>query len=755
MSQSLFHRRLFIGNFSLRAQIFALLFALWATLALAEPTAAQGVVIPREPGPERPLPRPMPRPGPRPLPPTLKVKSVSVTVSIQNQVAQTHVEQVFINDTPYTLEGVYCFPIPESAALTEFAIWDGDRRLVGEVVERGQARRVYNEIVRTLRDPGLLEYVGKDLFQANVFPIPGRSEKKIELTYSQVLNASNGVVGYRYPLASGRRAMNAPPQSAVASVSIDSPVALKAIYSPSHAIDTKRIGETKARLTLEATGAKAAEDFQLYFGLGEKDFGVSLLTHRDPGKDGYFLLLVAPKSNISERERLPKDVVFIFDTSGSMSGEKMEKAQNALRFGLRSLSPQDRFNVIRFSGEERMFDAGLPQATPDNIARAVRFVDEFRAEGGTNIQDALLAGLRLFAGSSERPRMAVFLTDGLPTVGVTDVKAIEAAVAKANQVQARVFTFGVGYDVNTRLLDAIASQNRAVSDYIEPQEDLEVKVSSFFARVNHPILSDLKLDFGDVDIDAAYPRTPPDLFQGGQIVLVGRYRGSERRATVRLSGVALGRQRTFAYENQMFPQTESANAFLPKLWATRRVGALLEQIRLNGENAELVEEIVTLGTRHGIVTPYTSYLALEGDVARRFSAAEERAAAPGGIRTPRPSKEKKATPPTRSGAVSGEAAVADSKQAARLRDAEKAERLETDTVKTVLGKTFFLRDGVWTDSEFDETRGLPVIETTFGEDEYFALIGKTPKLSDYFAIGVQVVVVVDGTVYRVREAKRR
>lgn len=737
---------------------FSLLIIGVAALFVGE-ARAQGIMIPRERDEIRRPPHPIPRP--RPIPPVLAIKSVKITTTIKNQVAETHIEQVFRNDTPYVLEGTYCFPIPESATFVEFAIWDGQRRLAGEVVERNKARQIYNDIVRTMRDPGLLEYVGKDLFQASVFPIPGNSDKKIELRYSQVLEAQGGTVRYRYPLGSGQRALNAPPQSVVGTVEIESSAALKAIYSPSHGIDVKRDGEKKARMSFEVTGAKATEDFQLYYGLGDKDFGMSLVTHREPGKDGYFMLIVAPKTNLDESERLPKDVVFVFDTSGSMSGEKIDKARNALKFGLESLGPNDRFNVIRFSGEEHLFDTGLIAASRDNIKRATTFVENFRAEGGTNIHDAMMAGLKQFTErNGDRPRMVVFLTDGLPTVGTTDAKAIETATAKANDFGARIFTFGVGYDVNTKLLDAIARGNRAVSDYIEPNEDLEAKVSTFFGRVNYPVLSDIKLDFGGVDTELVYPRTLPDLFRGGQLVLVGRYKGDDRAAVLRLRGNAVGRERTFIYEGQTFRRVEHDNTFLPKLWATRRVGALLEQIRLNGENKELVDEIVSLGTKHGIVTPYTSFLATEGqpmadDGVRRPMPREPRqrdgagiGGAPGrGVGSGRANTS--AAPSMK--AESGESAVRASKDEKKLSDADKVGTEQTATLKTVGTKTFELRDGVWTDLQIDQAKKLPSREVKFGSEEYFALVTKMPKLADYFALGTRVVVVLDDVVYRVTE----
>src|SRR4030095_6323365 len=450
---------------------------------------AQGVIFPQECRRCPPIPMP---PRPVPIPRVLNIKSVTISTKIDAQVATTKVEQVFENETPYRLAGSYFFSIPESPSISDFAIYDGTKRMSAEILERGKARQIYDEIVRRQIDPGLLEYAGKDLFQASVFPIEPRSTKKIELTYSQVLKNEGGTVSYRYELGSGRRIQRQPVREMIASIEINSPIDLKNIFSPSHKISIKRDGERRARLSFEGNGEDTQKDFLLYYSVSEKDFGVSLLTHREPGKDGYFLMLISPKSNISEQERAAKDIVFILDTSGSMSGEKIEKAKAALKFGVESLSPRDRFNIISFSGEEHLMKAGLVEANSDARKTGLKFIENLRAEGGTNINDALVPAFGQFQ-SGDRPAMIVFLTDGLPTVGTTDAKQIIKNVTDANRSRVRLFSFGVGYDVNTSLLDKLSADNRGTSDYIEPQEDLEIKVSNFFARVNYPVLSDLKL----------------------------------------------------------------------------------------------------------------------------------------------------------------------------------------------------------------------------------------------------------------------
>src|SRR5499427_5911161 len=339
---------------------------------------AQGIIVPGECQRCPPRPIPLPRPIPRPLPRVLKIKSVKITTKIDSQVAITKVEQVFENDTPYRLEGSYFFPIPESASISDFAIYDGDKRMSGEVVERAKARQIYNEIVRKRIDPGLLEYAGKDLFEADVFPIEPRSTKRIDLTYTQVLKVEGGTVSYRYPLGSGRHMLVQPIERIAASVELSSPVDLKSIFSPSHKISVSRDGERRAKLSFEGSGQEAQKDFQLYYSLSDKDFGLSLLTYREPGKDGYFLMLLSPKTGVTEKERIAKDVVFVLDTSGSMSGEKITGAKAALRFGVESLDDRDRFNIISFSGEEHLMKAALAEATKEARRDGLTFIENLR-----------------------------------------------------------------------------------------------------------------------------------------------------------------------------------------------------------------------------------------------------------------------------------------------------------------------------------------------------------------------------------------
>jgi Ca-activated chloride channel family protein len=727
------------------------------------PARSQGVIIPIicDIRPCRP------RPVPQPLPNALPVKSINLDTKIEGQVATTHVVQVFRNDTQFTLEGTYFFPIPETASIVEFAIWENGKKLVGEVRSREEARRIYDEIVRRQKDPGLLEYAGKDLFQASIFPIPPLSDKKLELTYTQVLKAENGTVAYRYPLGTGHNVWSRPVPiremiddrnrgsqqfgTVSGTIEIVGKEALRNIYSPTHKIDVTTKAERTAKVSFETSNNDS--DFQLFYGLSNNDFGMSLVTYREPGKDGYFLLMLSPKDAVSDKELVRKDIVFVLDTSGSMAEEgKMDKARKALLFGIRTLREGDRFNVINFAGEEHLMERGLIAANAEGKKRGEEFVNKLQPTGGTNINDSLIASLKQFE-KSDRPKMLVFMTDGLPTVGETNTEKIISNLKTQKGVDVRIFPFGFGYDVNTTLLDRIGSENSGISDYIQPKEDLEIKVSNFFAKVSSPVLSDLDLDFGPLLTEYTYPRKMPDLFSGMQLTIIGLYKNTNdlKNITLRLTGKAGKETRSFNYNDLDFPERSDDNNFLPRLWASRRVGWLLEQIRSNGETKETRDEVVELGTRYGLVTPYTSYLATDG------SMANIRRDAPMAADVTRRAAQKMAEK-SGAGAV-GLSVQQNSMQANTLAVAgsdkdEKDQILISNSVANqfVGNKSFTNTNGaaaVWIDSEFSAEKHLSEVAIKFASDEYFQLVKNEPGLAQYLSLGENVIVVWKGKVYRI------
>ncbi|MBU1486755.1 VWA domain-containing protein [bacterium] len=690
---------------------------------------ADGVIIIEPPGPPHILPR-----RPAPIPEALPIKYHRVKVDIDNQVATTSIDQVFKNPYDVDLEGTYIFPLPEEAAISGFAMYMDGKRVSGEVLDKDKARQIYEDIVRRMKDPGLLEYVGRNMFKARVYPIPGHGEKRIELVYQQTLKYDDGLYSYTYPLDTERFSPVVLEEVTI-SAKVKSKVPIKSLYSPSHEIQTK-IEQHEASCGYEERNVKPDKDFILYYTVSEKDVGLNLLCHRGPGEDGYFLMMLSPGE--LKREAIDKDIIFVLDTSGSMSGSKIEQAKEALRFCINSLGRGDRFNLINFATEVSPYRDGLVKASDENIKGALDFIDRLKARGGTNINEALLAVLKMFA-DPKRPGMVVFLTDGEPTVGVTQMKDIVGNLADANRARARIFVFGVGDDVNTHLLDKVSDDHRGLSLYVEPEENIEVKVSSFMRKISEPILTDIRLDPGKIRIRDIYPLDLPDIFSGEQLLLLGRYEGSGATA-ITLKGYADGKEKRFVYEDR-FPKESKENDFIPRIWAMRKIGYLMSEIRLKGENKELVDEIVALSKEHGIMTPYTSFLVLEEEADHERWGITAQAA-------PEMKEKGRRFNMAMESAV-GRAAISSAKDIIVLKEEKVAKKPALSTIKHVGAKTFYLQDGVWVDSKYKE--GREVKEVKYLSQEYLDLLRRKPEIGRYFALSKNIIVLFEGEYYRVTE----
>lgn len=540
----------------------------------------------------------------------LEVVFHKVEVDIVGQRATTRVEQEFFNPNRANLEGDYIFPIPKGAHLDKFTMRIGDKDVEAELLDAGKARAIYEDIVRRQKDPALLEYTGRPAFRVRIFPIEGMSRKKVNLEYTELLKVDGGLASYVYPLNTEK--FSAQPLKTVGvrvRVSADSP--LKALYSPSHPVDIKRDGEKRATVGWEAANVRPDTDFQLLFSSAETEVGLHLLTHKKPGEDGWFLLLASPGAEMAKSKDVnPKDVVFVMDTSGSMAGKKLEQAKKAMTFCVENLNDADRFEIVRFSTEAELLFEKMTEASRSNRDRALEFIKGLKPIGGTAISEALNAALKLKPRDSDRPFMVVFLTDGKPTIGETDENRIVAKTGEGT----RVFCFGIGTDINTHLLDKLAERTRGATQFVLPEEDLEVKVSNFFMKIREPLLTNLKLEFpAGVRVTKVYPNPLPDLFRGEQLVLTGRYSG-DGEGDIVLDGTLNGEPKRMSQRGKF--SGDSGNEFIAQLWALRRVGFLLDEIRLRGENKEVRDEVVDLARRFAIVTPYTSYLIVE-DEARR------------------------------------------------------------------------------------------------------------------------------------------
>jgi Ca-activated chloride channel homolog len=686
---------------------------------------------------------------PIPLPPSippewnfsgLRIEYQRVSVTIDDQVATTHIDQLFVNDNDWMLEGIYLFPLPEGAAVSQLTMWvDGDP-IEAKILPAEEAREIYDTIVRQLRDPALLEYVGRSAIQANVFPIPPQDERRIEIEYSQVLPAENGLVHFVYPQSTNLYS-NAPLESQSIRVEVRSQEAIRAIYSPSHPVAIDRDGDYRAIAGFEASNVQADEDFELYYAVSPEEIGLNLLSFKEAGEDGFFLLLVAPTVTVDPDEVVAKDVILVLDTSGSMFGEKIDQAKEAAAYVIGQLNPQDRFNIIDFSTGVRSYSRELVPAGEAGDIQG--FINSLEALGGTNISQALLEAVAQ-AGEG-RPTTILFLTDGLATEGITDTSLLLETMQQQTPDNIRLFAFGVGDDVDTLLLDSLAANHRGTTTYVRPGQQIDESVSAFYAKISSPVLANIELDFDDINVERLYPDTLPDLFAGSQLVLTGRYRGGGP-ATITLTGEVNGREQRFVYEDNFF-RNSGGDDFIPRLWATRAIGHLLTQIRLQGEEPELVESVVNLSIRYGIITPYTSYLIEENDIftqSGRDLIVEESMDAFGA-----PAE------------VSGEAAVEAAADQGILKEAESptaalpattfigGQEVSTGEVVRLVGsKTFVRRDGAWIDTAYDSD-SQAVQEVGFASDAYFELLTAAPELGRYLALGEEVLVVYDGRAYRI------
>jgi Ca-activated chloride channel family protein len=710
----------------------------------------------------------------------LEIKYHHVTVKITDQVAVTEVDQEFYNPNDQRLEGEYIFPIPKGAQIDKFSMDINGKMTDAELLDAEKARKIYEDIVRKMKDPALLEYVGQGMFKVRIFPIEPRSKKRIKLKYTEVLRSDGGLVGYRYPLNTEK--FSAQPIKTVAvKVNLESKVPIKSVYSPSHTVEIKRDGNNKAVIGFETADARPDTDFLVFYSTEQKaDVGINVMTYND-GSDadgGYFALLASPSAEVAGRDIVRKDVVFVLDTSGSMAeNDKLEQAKKALIFCLKNINNGDRFELVRFSTEAEPLFGELKDVNEENRRKAEKFVEGLKPIGGTAIGDALTRALGPAEKQAEkdRPYMVVFLTDGKPTIGLTDDKElVDLVKKKVGDRTIRMFCFGIGADVNTHLLDEITAQTRAASEHVLPSEDLEIKVSKFYTKINEPVLAELKLSFsGGVRFSKMHPSTLPDLFKGEQLVVFGRYSGSGDAAII-LEGAVNGQSRSFTYESG-FPGNSTEHAFLPRIWATRRVGFLLDEIRLHGGSSELRDEVAELARKHGIVTPYTSYLIVEDESNRNvpMPARTMQGFANDGVARREATRmyEEART------AKSGDAAVGGSRAFKSLRSANNAasdaesnvhawrgqvrgsvagartvERaMKNQQTRHRRGRTFYQNGSQWVDALAQVRPNAKKVQVKFNSAEYFALMRKHTDAAQWLSVGRNVQVLIEDTVYEIVE----
>ena len=740
---------------------------------------------PHPPFPPHPIP---PRPIHRFLP--LELKEVKIAAKIRDQVAQTTLEQTFYNPSNRRVEGTYIFPIPENAEIESFQMEINGNMTKGEILNAKKAKEIYEKIVRESKDPALMEYSDKAIFKIRIFPIEPKKEKKIKIKYKELLKKDGRMNAYKFPLRA-EKFLTKPVNQISLKISIDSENELKSIYSPSHKIDIEREGKKSALLSYKEKDILPENNFEILFSTHQDDessIGFDFITYKEKGNEtGYYAMLISA-GNWRPDTLIPKDVIFVLDSSGSMRVKKLDQAKAAINFCLKSLNKTDQFEIIRYSTETESLFGNLKSANKKNLNLAKDFIQNIEAGGGTAIEEALLEAIKTSTPKklkdTKRPRQIIFITDGRPTIGETRTDKIIDRIIKTHhpiKKNTRIFSFGIGTDINTKLLDLISQKTKASSEYVLPEESIELKISRFYSKVAQPVMTNISIkNESSVRLSEEYPKDLPDLFKGDQLVTLGRYKinqENEENFRAFMQGSIAGKQVKFNLNEKINPNID--NAFIARLWATRKVGYLLEEIRLHGEIEELKDTVVKLARKWGIVTPYTSYLILEDEESRGVPIARQSI----GNRKVIPKNNNITIQEARlirrkieaesflgfSKNETGDSAVAASRasnelksanQSGAFRDAYKESQygntnhnFKQQATRRIAGKTFFQNASGWIDSLASDESYKEEIKIKFASNLYFKLLYQRPENAKWLSVGTNLQIVIDEKLYDITNSE--
>lgn len=698
----------------------------------------------------------------------LEVKYHHVDVSINEQIARTNIDQVFYNPTKNQLQGYYIFPIPQDAVIKKFSMYINGKETNAELLDSHKARKIYEDIVRKYLDPALLEYMGNGLYKVRIFPIEPNSEKRVKISYSQILTRDNDTLEYLYPLNT-EKFSSKPLKSVHVNVNIKANNEIKNVFCTSHNTDIVYKNNNNVIVSYEEENIKPSRDFVLFFKNTDEKIGLSLLTFKQKNENGFFYLDINPGFQELNNPIIEKDVTFVLDTSGSMKGEKLIQAKKALTFCIENLNKNDRFEIIRFSTEAESFFNQLKEADKTNIEKAKQFIKSFEPIGGTNIEEALKIALSE-KSNKNRPHFIIFITDGKPTIGKIEENELLEIIRKNNSDKLKIFTFGIGYEINTHLLDKITQITHSYRSYITPSENIELKISNFFMKIQYPVLTEISLELnGKVQFLKYYPRDIPDLFKGSSINIIGRYKGAGDISLV-LKGMINKERQSYTYKIN-FPDENIDNESISSLWASRRIGYLLDQIRLNGEKKEVIEEIILLAKNYGIITPYTSYLIIEDEIKQVRSGKMDNENQIINNMINHDDKVFEQNKKEYKGIKNkdGMEGVRSSKEIQILNKASNyQETLQGESrlginndngkqtnlsniIKNIQGRSFYQVKNTWIDIKIQEIKHKSRNIIKFASKEYFELLKKYPDIKQILALGKNIKFVFNNKIYEIVE----
>ena len=580
--------------------------------------------LPRPWPSHHPFPPHPPLPPPPPPPPMIQygIKSLEIDAQIRNSVAQISLSQTFINEGSRVIEAKCLFPMPPGAVVQDVSMLVDGKELAGQLLSSDEAQRIYQGHLQRMRDPALVQWVGHGLLETSVFPIPPGAERTVTLRYSELLESSDGLLQWQVPLRASSYSLK-PMEKVRLTAFIQQDQPLGSIYSPTHSVTTEKHTAQSATVRLESNQTVPNSNFRLLLSTGKHSKLADWLAYHPASEEpGYFLMLFHPDQaafadpKLAESAKVPKDVVLLLDKSGSMRGAKIDQARQALLEVLEDLSPDDRFGIVVYDQVASTFRPALVEKSDATSLESARgFIRSLAATGSTNMEMGLRDALAMLE-KSDRPGYVVHLSDGVPTIGQRDPRKIAAQALQWNSRKVRMFSFGVGHDVNSRLLNQLSRDGRGKTYFVAPEEPIEASVSALSQRLGQPALSDIRWELRDaagkvLTLSEVEPAQIYDLFQGDQATIVGRYQGTGQVQLVVRGNVAGENKEWTEPINLTLPQRPQENAFIAPLWASRRVASLIDEIDLEGQTPERVKLLVDLAKRYGILTEYTAFLADE------------------------------------------------------------------------------------------------------------------------------------------------
>jgi Ca-activated chloride channel family protein len=730
----------------------------------------------------------------------VQISEVVADVRILQQVATTTMDVRLTNPSGQQQEAEMLVPVPDGAVVRAFTFAGSSAEPTAKLLPKLEAQAIYRSIVSKLRDPALLEFAGYNLVRSSVFPVPVLGTQRVRLGYEHILTADSNRVDYVLPRSESFEATQTPWQISVR-VHSKSPIA--AVYSPSHQITVKHPAAEQAMVKVLSEKKLEPGPFRLSYLIEGNGVTASLMAYPDDRiGGGYFLLLAgvpaAPKS--AKESAIPREVTLVIDRSGSMRGEKIEQARSAALQVVEGLNEGEVFNIIDYSDSIARFAERPVIKTKETTREARSYIKGLRSDGGTNIHDALVEALKQPATPNTLP-LIIFLTDGQPTTGEIREVAIRSAVVAGNKHKRRIFSFGVGFDVNAPLLTSIANATRAATTFVLPNENVEARVSEVFRRLSGPVLADPQLTTLDPAgtlttraVRDLLPATLNDVFEGDQIVLLGQYQGDEP-LHFRLSGNYLGNPRVFDLKFDLTKAT-TRNSFVPRLWASRKIARLIEVISDAGADGttvadlagrssfsssmvavnasrsgsvasvgsgvagvdpklkELVDEIVRLSTEYGVLTEYTAFLATDGtDFSQRDAINEQaRQSLVNNVQATRSGM----------GGVTQMANVSTQRTQSSVNRSntfltQNMQRVEITNVQQITDRTFFRRNNRWVDANVlasEQTKPDQTIE--FGTPEFYKLVDQLVRegRQGILALSGEMLIAIDGKTVLIKAPKK-